>query len=282
MKYNTSIKRTAILTGLLAIFCVLLIDAQEEYTKSLQGITKVQIETGTTVKLIAGTSNELKFSNYEHDELDHDHENCDHEHHAECYDCDKNDERSKGLKAVYAGGVDNTGFGMSITQEGSVLRVKDLKTRMQRNGLQISLPKTMDLQIDCGSLGRAILVGFSSEIEVNTSVGSISLKDVTGPITAHSSTGTIEVDFSNVNQSSPITINSSTGAVDVSLPQNTKANLELYSTMGTIFTDFDLQQPSDDGMKVVGASRKIQSKLNNGGVSIVLRSSTGNIYLRKK
>ncbi|MFK7782816.1 DUF4097 family beta strand repeat-containing protein [Psychroserpens sp.] len=282
MKHNTSKKRTGIILNILAIFCFIFSNAQDDYTKSLKGITKVQIETGTTIKVIAGTGNELKFSKYEHDEHDHDHENCDHEHNAECYDCDKNDDRSKGLKAVYSGGVDNTGFGMSISQEGSVLKIKDLKSWMQRNGLQITLPKTMDLHIDAGNMGRAIIVGFSSEIEVNTNVGSISLQDVTGPITAHSSTGTIEVDFSSVSQTSPITLNSSTGAVDVSLPTNTKANLELNSTMGTIFTDFDLHKPSDDGMKVVGATRKIESKLNNGGVKIVLRSSTGNIYLRKK
>lgn len=279
---NTSIKRTGIIINLMALFFFMCSYAQEDYTKSLKGITKVQIETETTVKIIAGTGNELKFSKYEYDQHDHKHENCDHEHNAECYDCDSKDERAKGLKAVYSGGVDNTGFGMSINQEGSVLRVKDLKSRMQRNGLQITLPKTMDIQLDAGSLGRAIVVGFSSEIEVNTSVGSISLKDVTGPITAHSSTGTIDVDFSSVSQSSPITLNSSTGVVDVSIPSNTKANLELQSTMGTIYTDFDLHKPSEDGMKVVGSTRKIESKLNNGGVKIVLRSSTGNIYLRKK
>ncbi|WP_460217810.1 DUF4097 family beta strand repeat-containing protein [Psychroserpens sp. MEBiC05023] len=275
-------KRTGIILNLMALFSFIFMYAQEDYTKSLNGITKVQIETGTTVKIIAGTGNELKFSKYEHDELDHEHENCDHEHNAECYDCDKDNDRAKGLKAVYSGGVDNTGFGMSITQEGSVLRVKDLKSWMQRNGLQITLPKTMDLHIDCGNLGRAIVVGFSSEIEVNTNVGNISLQGVTGPITAHTSTGTIEVDFESVNQSSPITLNSSTGIIDVSLPSNTKADLELRSTMGTIYTDFDLQKPSKDGMKVVGSTRKIESKLNNGGVKIVLRSSTGNVYLRKK
>jgi DUF4097 and DUF4098 domain-containing protein YvlB len=171
---------------------------------------------------------------------------------------------------------------MSIEQEGTVLRIKDLKSWMQRKGLQIVLPKNMDIHLDCGNLGSAVLRGFSSEIEVNTNVGRIVLKDVTGPITAHTSTGTIDVDFSSVSQSSPITLSSSTGIVDVSLPANTKANLELHSNMGTIYTDFDLQQPSKDGMKVVGATRKIQSKLNNGGVKIVLRSSTGNVYLRKQ
>jgi len=280
----TSIKRTGIIINFIAVFCFMFSNAQEDYTKNLKGITKVKIETGTHVKIIAGTTNELRFTKYVYDNDDHDHVNCDHEHHVECYDCEDNhkDDRSKGLKPVYAGGVDNTGFGMSIEQEGNVLRIKDLKSWMQRDGLQIILPKTMDIHLDCGNLGSAVLRGFSSEIEVNTNVGKIILKDVTGPITAHSSTGTIDVDFSSVSQSSPITLSSSTGSVDVSLPVNTKADLELRSNLGTIYTDFDLQRPSADDMKVVGVTSKIESKLNNGGVKIVLRSSTGNVYLRKQ
>lgn len=281
----TRIKRTGTIMNFIAVLCFMFSNAQEDYTRSLSGITKVKIETGTHVKIVAGTTNELKFTKYVYDNDDHNHDNCDHEHNAnqDCDDCDdQQNDRSKGLKAVYSGGTDNTGFGMSIEQEGTVLRIKDLKSWMQRNGLQIVLPKTMDIHLDCGNLGSAVLRGFSSEIEVNTNVGRIILKDVTGPITAHSSTGTIDVDFSSVSQSSPITLSTSTGIVDVSIPTNTKADLELRSTMGTIYTDFDLQTPSEDGMKVVGSTRKIISKLNNGGVKIVLRSSTGNVYLRKQ
>jgi hypothetical protein len=265
-------------------------NAQEDYTKPLNGISKVRIETGTKVKIVVGKSNELKFSKYVSDNDDHDHDDHDHEHGANSHDDHDHDDhehegqndRSKGLKAVYSGGMDNTGFGMSIEQEGNVLRIKDLKSWMQRHGLQITLPKTMDIYLDCGNLGSAVIEGFSSEIEVNTNVGGIRLKDVTGPVTAHTSTGLVEVKFTNVNQSSPISLSSSTGVVDVSLPANTKANLELRSTMGSVFTDFDLEMPREDGMRNVGANRKIVGKLNNGGVKIVLRSSTGNIYLRKQ
>ncbi|WP_298900506.1 DUF4097 family beta strand repeat-containing protein [uncultured Psychroserpens sp.] len=274
-------KRTGIILNVIALLSFVFTYAQEDYTKSLNGITKVKIETNTKVKIIVGSSNELKFSKYELDNLDHDHDNCDHEHDAGGFN-EKENDRAKGLKPVYAGGTDNTGFGMSIEQEGNVLRIKDLKTWMQRSGLQIYLPKTMDIHLDCGNMGRAVIKGFSSEIEVNTNIGNIDLIDVTGPITAHTNTGTIDVDFASVNQSSPITLSSSTGVVDVSLPANTKADLELRSTMGSVYTDFDLQKPSEDDMKVVGANRKIESKLNNGGVKIVLRSSTGNVYLRKK
>lgn len=255
-------KRTGIFIIMIAFFSVSLSYSQENYTKNLNGVTKVYIEIGAKIKLMASSGNEMVLSNYGKK--------------------DANNERAKGLKAVYAGGTDNTGFGMLIEQEGSVLRIKDLKSWMQRKTLQLSLPKSMDIHIDSGELGSIILNGFSSEIEVNSNVGDITISDVTGPVTAHTETGTIKVDFSTVNQSSPITINSSTGVIDVALPANTKADLELRSTMGTVYTDFELQKPTKDGMKIVGANRKIASKLNNGGVKIVLRSSTGNVYLRKK
>ncbi|TYA74824.1 DUF4097 family beta strand repeat-containing protein [Seonamhaeicola marinus] len=261
-------KRTGIIINFIALLCVVLSYGQESgYTKNLQGITKVYIETGTKVAIVASNNNELKIENQN----------------TKAYksDGDKT-ERAKGLKAVYPGGVDETGYGFAVYKEGNVLRVRDLKSWMQRKGLKIELPKTVDIHIDCGELGAATFKGFTSEIEVNTNVGNITLKEVTGPVTAHTQTGTIEVDFVSVNQSSPITLNSATGVIDVSLPSGTKADLNLRSTMGTIYTDFDLQMKAPDGMKVVGANRKIETEINGGGVAIVLRSSTGNVYLRKK
>ena len=94
--------------------------------------------------------------------------------------------------------------------------------------------------------------------------------------------GEVEADFSKVSQQGSISINAVYGLVDVSLPSNTKANLELKSTMGTVFTNFDFKIPSSKGLKQYGNSRKIDTKLNNGGVKISLSSSTGNVYLRKK
>jgi hypothetical protein len=273
---------------LIALFLVatIAVKAQDNYKHSLSGIKQVRIEVNTPVKVVVGSSNELVLAKYKGNDNDHDdnrtyhYENHEHESDSTSYAQRKKDKR-KGMKAVYANGVDNTGFGMLIEKDGDNLRIRDLKSFTQRGRLLFTLPKNMDVHLDCGSLGSAKVEGFSSEIEVNTSVGNINLIGVTGPITAHSSTGEINVIFANVNQNSPISINSSTGDVDVSLPTNTKANLELRSTMGTVYTDFDLETPRKDGMKRIGATRKIETQLNSGGVKINLRSSTGDVYLRK-
>ena len=263
--------------------------AQEDYKHSLSGIKKIKLETNTTVKVVVGATNEIVFSKGAEvscdDDNDHNHSHENHNYNYDQHDGDNEghkDDKAKGLKAIYPGGVDNTGFGMSIEKEGDLLRIKDLKPFMQRHGFTITIPKSVSLNLDCGNLGSVRVEGVSSELEINTNVGHIHLVDVTGPVTAHSSTGGINVEFVSLNQNAPVSISSSTGDVDVTLPSSAKADVELKSTMGTVYTNFDLEAPRKDGMNVVGANRKIKGQLNNGGVKLYLSSSTGNIYFRKK
>lgn len=252
---------------LLIVLCSATVFAQKKTHKhSLAGVKKVQVKTGSEVTVVAGNTNQLEISAINDNDDDDERSNA----------------RKKGLKAIYPGGEDNTnGFGFSINKEGDILTVIDLKSHFQRDKITITLPKTMDIDVNAGSLGSIKLDGFSSEVEVRTSVGKIDLKNVTGPITAHSSTGTIEIDFSTVNQTSPITITNSVGEIDVTLPGSTKANLNLR-TNGTIYTNFDFKAAPKKGLKNVSGLRRVSKQINGGGVDIKLRSSMGNIYLRKK
>lgn len=245
---------------LLFLLSTFIVKAQEDYKHSLQGIKKIEIRTKTDVELTVGFSKELIIKGNKHN---------------------TNDNKKNGLRAVYAGGVDNTGHGLRIEKEENVLLIKELKPLTRRGKITIQLPKNIDIFLSCG-LGNAKIKGFTSEIEVKTNVGNIDLLDITGPVTASSNTGTIKAVFDKVNQSSPISIRSNTGDVDVRFPENTKANLELRSNLGTTYTNFDVQVVSKDGMRVVGTQRRIRSKLNDGGVKVTLGANTGNVYLRKK
>ncbi|WP_299182432.1 DUF4097 family beta strand repeat-containing protein [uncultured Aquimarina sp.] len=234
--------------------------AQENYTQSLQGVKKVKISSESSVWIKAHNKNEISIVGKGR----------------------QLPEKAKGLKAVYAGGSDNTGIGVFIKREGETLIVKNLKN-MHSNTLELNLPKDVNISIDRTNLGDIKVKGFSSEIEASTNIGAITLKDVTGPVVARTATGEINVIFEKVSQKSPISLMSAAGSIDVSLPSNTPTNLELKTTMGEIFTDFELKFPEEKkDMKIVGARRTIETKLNNGGVEISLRSATGNIYLRKQ
>lgn len=234
--------------------------AQENYTQSLQGVKKVKISSESGVNIKAHDKNELLIMG----------------------DGRQMPEKAKGLKAVYAGGSDNTGFGIYANREGETLVIRNLKN-MHSKTLEIFLPRNVNITVERSNLGKVEIQGFSSEIEATTNVGGITFRDVTGPIVARTSTGEINVIFNKVSQSSPISLVSATGAIDVSLPSNTPANLELKTAMGEIFTDFDIKFPEEKkGMKIIAGKRTINTELNNGGVEISLKSATGNIYLRKK
>ncbi|WP_299108419.1 hypothetical protein [uncultured Tenacibaculum sp.] len=282
---------------LLVIFLFIsgaLIAQDKEYTQSLSGIKKVRIETNTKTKIVVSSGNSLTIKN-----LASSHGNCgdcdydkheDHEDESHWPNKDhadkkrkKKEDKRKGLTAIYPGGKDNTnGFGFSINKDGNTLIVRDLKSHFQRHGIQLALPKNVNISVDTGNLGSIEVVGFTAEVEVNTNVGRINMVDVTGPITAHSNVGPINIEFSKVSQASPITVSSSVSEIDVAIPANTKANLEL-KTNGTVYTNFDIEVPTPKkGMRNVSGVKKIVSAINNGGVKIKLKSSMGNIYLRKK
>ncbi len=233
----------------------------QDYTRSLQGIKTVKIGSATGITVKTHNNNQLLIKGLEKR---------------------KAPEKAKGLKAVYAAGNDNTGLGVSIKKEGEILVIKNLKS-IHSEDLEVYLPKNINVSINNYSIGDILIEGFSSEIEVRSNAGEIDIIEVTGPIVAKTSAGDIRVIFNNVNQTSPISLISSAGDVDVSLPKNTPANLSLKSSIGEVYTDFELDYGKEnDTMKIVGGNRSIKTQINNGGVAISLRSSAGNIYLRKK
>lgn len=219
-------------------------------------------------------------------------------------------EKAKGLKAVYGGGDDNTGIAFNVTKNGKTLIVTNLKNGHSNHdgnhvhagegkedheghytdddhpsqNIEIALPSSINVTVKSTGLGSIDISGFNSEIEANAgSVGHLWIEKVAGPITASSTTGHITVVFDKVNQSSPISITSTTADIDVSLPSSTPANIEMSATMGGIYTDFNLKVPeSKNDMQRISGGQIIKSTINNGGVPIILRNTTGDIYLRKQ
>jgi len=261
----------------LILFVFNIAKAQEIYKQPLSGIKKVNIETSTSVKIIKGASNNIIISTYK---------NC-----KECRNRPDSDyrripkntsDKSKGLKVFNPGG-DNTGEGFRIEKEGGVLKIKDLKSFHQRGPLLISLPDGIDITLNCGLRGSAIIEGFSSELEITTDDGHIILTKTTGPITCNSLSGNITMKIDEINPKSPISITNDGGDTDFALPVNSNIDLYLYTYAGTIFTNLDLKvDPSKVEMKSVVSKSKIVSKLNKGGTNIKIYSTSGDIFLRKK
>jgi len=243
---------------LAACLIVSLGQAQNNYTKSLNGVEWVKIESKADIIVRTHDKNELLIKANRSSTVS---------------------KKSKGLRLVGEGGEDNTDVGFYVVQDGNTLIVKNLR---KNERAYIFLPKDQNVSIKSTWNGDISVDGFSGEIEANARLnGSVDIRNINGPVTANALNGNIDVFFNTIKQDSPISIYTTNGAVDVSMPSNTPAQLSLSSTNGDIYSNFDLKREEKKGLK--SYSRKnVKATINNGGVSISLKSTNGNIYLRKK
>lgn len=232
--------------------------AQNGYTKSLSGIEWVKIESKSDITLKSYNTNELLIKGSR---------------------SSKTSEKAKGLRLVGEGGNDNTDVGFYVVQDGNTLIVKNLR---KSEGAEIFLPKTQNVSVISTWAGDIEIDGFSGEIEADAQLnGSIEISNVNGPVTANALNGEVTVTFGTVKQNSPISIYTTNGEVDVTMPSSTPADLELSTTNGDIYTNFEFKREEKDGLKSI-SGRKVKATINNGGVNISLKSTNGNIYLRKQ
>ena len=242
---------TALLLGAMAW-------SQTDYTKSLSGIQWVKIKSNSDFTVKTHASNELLIKAGAPMEIP---------------------DRAKGLKLVGEGGTDNTQVGFSVVQVGNTLLVHNLR---KSQSAEILLPKSINLQAKMSWNGDIEIEGLGGEIEVDSQLnGNVKISGVSGPVTANTLNGDLVVEFDSVKQGSPTSLYSTNGAVDVSLPSNTPANLSLSTINGNVYTDFEIQLQQKDGLSSI-LGRKIEASINKGGVEISMKSTNGNMYLRKK
>lgn len=246
-----------VLILLMTIGCTCL-SAQEEYTRALEGIEWVKIESKADITVKTHEKNQLLINV---DEMS------------------KTPDKAKGLKLVGEAGSANTDVGFYVVADGNNLIVKNLR---KSEGAVLYLPASQKLSVKTTWQGDIKISGFTSEIEASAEInGSVSIKDVTGPITADALNGEVQVVFSKVSQASPISIYTTNGELDITIPANTPADLTLSTINGEIYTNFDINLPDKNGLKAI-ATKKVRGVINNGGVPIQLKSTNGTIYLRKK
>jgi len=190
-------------------------------------------------------------------------------------------EKAKGLKPLSASGPENTGVGLSIKQDGNTITLSGAHNEANNADYVLSLPKNLKLKLDYNSwqAGDVTIVGMAGEIEAKTQVGDLKLKDVTGPIVAHSLSSDLEVSFSTLSSGSPTSLTSTSGDIDITMPENSKGTFKMSTMSGGVYTAFDFDF-GDQKLSQIGGQRAT-GDLNGGGVEVVLRSISGDIYIRK-
>lgn len=192
-------------------------------------------------------------------------------------------ERAKGLRPLYHDAMDNTGMGLEINESGNVITVK--KATGQDLELVVKVPADASVFIEETSWqgGDFKISGVNGEIEFKGTGSEIVMENVTGPVVANSTSGDITVVFSQLKQDAPSSISNISGFIDVTVPSSIKANLELGSITGEVYTDLDIKIGGDDkNLKRIGGGSKFKGTVNGGGGTLKLNNISGEIYLRKK
>ncbi|HLX93876.1 MAG TPA: DUF4097 family beta strand repeat-containing protein, partial [Puia sp.] len=190
-------------------------------------------------------------------------------------------ERAKGLKAIYPGGTDNTGLGVSVEQSGNEIQIKCLAPITHHEGsYRIKVPESVALRIEsgCERDNSVEIDNMKNEVEVNVCQG-IRLRNVSGPVVLSSISGDIDVAFGQLSGSRAMSIAAISGEVDVILPAKAPVNLEMSNVSGNMYSDFEFNQDHQDLHRVGGNS--ISAKLNGGGADLKITNVSGNIYIRK-
>ncbi|GAB4238740.1 MAG: hypothetical protein Tsb0034_14490 [Ekhidna sp.] len=191
-------------------------------------------------------------------------------------------EKAKGLKPLSATGPENTGIGLSMTQEGTVINLSGAHNEANDAAYTLYVPKNLKLKLNYNSwqAGDVVVKGMAGEIEAITQVGDIKFVDITGPIVAHTLSSDLEVVFTSLATTSPSSLSSTSGDIDITIPAGTKGDFKMATVSGGVYTAFDFDFGDDGKINRIGG-QSAKGKLNGGGVEVQLKTVSGDIYIRK-
>lgn len=191
-------------------------------------------------------------------------------------------EKAKGLKPLSATGPENTGIGLSISQEGNKISLSGAHRKADDADYVMYLPKNLKLKINYNSwqAGDVVIKGMAGEVEAKSQVGDLEFIDVTGPIVAHTLSSDLEVTFSSLSSISPSSLSSTSGDIDVTFPGSVKGTFKMATVSGGVYTGFDFDFGENAKLNRIGG-QNATGKLNGGGVEVTLKTVSGDIYIRK-
>lgn len=187
--------------------------------------------------------------------------------------------------------LDVSRTGLTVDAENNEVRVST-DSFMRPIDLTISVPVHTSLKLNCVNGGNIVVTGVDGELDVSDVNGSVTLNHVSGNSVVHALNGRILATFDRVNQK-PMAFSSLNGDIDVTFPADLKANLNIRSDRGDVYSDFDVQMQSsapkqvvDDGREGGGKyrvkiDRTIHAAINGGGPEIQFTNFQGSIYIRK-
>ncbi len=89
--------------------------------------------------------------------------------------------------------------------------------------------------------------------------------------------GNVEV----IGHSGPMKIKTISGFIDLSVPENMKADFDMKTITGAMYSDLSLDYSKKRNDMRVFVGGDVEARLNGGGIAFRLETISGDIYLRK-
>lgn len=164
------------------------------------------------------------------------------------------------------------------------------ETSNQHVALVIKVPYQSSIDAEVYLGGGISVDNISGNLELEAYQGEVIAKGVSGPIVAETATDDIVIELAQFNDTTPTSLTSQTGNIDITLNSDTKANINVKTYQGEIFSglanDFiatdRIEEKNNGKKKKIIVAGALQAKVNGGGQDISLATYTGNLYIRSK
>jgi DUF4097 and DUF4098 domain-containing protein YvlB len=140
---------------------------------------------------------------------------------------------------------------------------------------RIQAPQRTDVDLN-SSNGSLSVTNVRGRLNLRTSNGSINLMDVGGNVMADTSNGSVNASLSGTRwDGEGLDVSTSNGSVRLNVPENYNARLVAGTSNGTISVGFPI-------MVQGRINRDIDTTLGSGGATIRVRTSNGSVSLQRR
>lgn len=185
-----------------------------------------------------------------------------------------------------------TAVGLSVEEENNKVTI-GTDSLNRAVDITVMVPAKSSLILRTVNDGDIIVNGVDGDMDVNDVNGEVMLENVAGSVVAHALNGDVRVSFTRITLGKPMSFSSLNGDIDVTFPADLKANLNLRTDNGEVFSDFDVAlQPSapktteedtrkSGGRYRVKVEKTVKGTIGGGGPEMSFKNFNGNIYIRK-
>lgn len=197
----------------------------------------------------------------------------------------RKEQPESGLKRI--GG--SSGYEVTASEKNNEVSVRSSMVN-RKIDLDLKIPQDVTLVLSTVNQGDILVTNVKGNLELSNVNGDIKLVGITGTAVANTVNGDISASFTSVISDKPMAYSSFNGDVNITFPASTKANLKLKTDQGDIYSDFDMavDKPTGGATKTnTGGTYKISkdawvnAKINGGGPEVMVKSWSGDLFIRK-